>query len=134
MSTLRRRSARSSRRGATAVEFAIVAPVLLLLTFAVVDYGWYFTCIQGVDRVAREAARVGGQTPLDMDPVGTAQSKADALIAGTFPANQMPHTTSAVVNGDHIEVAVSVEFSPLVGFVPTPSTYSVTYRRYLERL
>lgn len=52
-----------TRRGAQAVEFALTLPVLLILTAATVDWGWYFhqsmACTQAAvqgNRAAAEAA------------------------------------------------------------------------------
>src|SRR5205085_12320956 len=47
------------RRGALLVEAAIVFPLLLLLTFGLLEYGWLFMKIEQVENTARQAARVG---------------------------------------------------------------------------
>lgn len=43
--------------GAAAVEFALVLPVLLLLVFGIVQYGFYFLASQSGSAAAREAVR-----------------------------------------------------------------------------
>lgn len=44
-------------RGAVAVEFALVLPVLLALVFGLIQYGLYFWSMQGGSSATREAAR-----------------------------------------------------------------------------
>jgi hypothetical protein len=83
-----RRSARIVRRdrGATLVEAAVVLPLLFLVIFALVEFGWAFKDSLSVGHGAREAARAGatfGNDPYTnflvlqeieevMDPVGIA--------------------------------------------------------------
>src|SRR5882757_936386 len=53
------RTCRRNRRGAAAVEFAIVAPVFFLLVFGMVEYGRMIMVQQVITNAAREGARVG---------------------------------------------------------------------------
>lgn len=53
-----RRLLRRPERGASAVEFALVMPFLLLLVFGLIQYGLYFWALQGGSDVARSAARL----------------------------------------------------------------------------
>lgn len=46
-------------RGATAVEFALVAPILLLLVFGIIEYGLWFSDSLATRQGVREAARQG---------------------------------------------------------------------------
>jgi Flp pilus assembly protein TadG len=45
-------------RGATLVEFAILAPLLILLLFGIIDFGWAMGNYNDVRHGAREAARL----------------------------------------------------------------------------
>ena len=45
--------------GATAVEFALVAPILLLLVFGIIEYGLWFSDSLATRQGVREAARQG---------------------------------------------------------------------------
>jgi len=60
------RSQRRDERGAALVEFAIVIPLLLLLTFGIVEFGMAFNAASSVS----EATRAGGRTGaiLSSDP------------------------------------------------------------------
>lgn len=48
-----------SQKGATAVEFAIVLPLLFLLIFAMIEFGLYLFNRQVITNAAREGARAG---------------------------------------------------------------------------
>jgi len=53
-------SRRSSRdeRGAVVVEFALLFPILMLLVFGILDFGWMIERGNVVNNVTRDAARV----------------------------------------------------------------------------
>ena len=48
-----------SERGAELIEFAIVAPLLILLLAGIFDFGMMFRTFEAVTNAAREGARVG---------------------------------------------------------------------------
>ncbi len=52
------------RGGANAVEFALIAPVLILVLSGIVNYGLYFTTSHALQQIANNAARnaLGGLT------------------------------------------------------------------------
>lgn len=54
----RRRRRSADDRGAVLVEFALVAPLLLLVMFATIDFGWVFGQHLDVRHGAREGARL----------------------------------------------------------------------------
>jgi Flp pilus assembly protein TadG len=60
MGLRRRRAVTSSRdeRGAVVVEFALIFPILMLLIFGIVDFGWMIERGNVVNNVTRDAARV----------------------------------------------------------------------------
>jgi Flp pilus assembly protein TadG len=58
MGRIARRRARRDEGGAAAVEFALLAPIVLLLVFAIIQYGLYFWADQGGSDAARDAARL----------------------------------------------------------------------------
>ena len=51
---------RKNRLAAAAVEFAVVAPVFLLLVFGMIEYGRMVMVYQILTNASREGARVGG--------------------------------------------------------------------------
>lgn len=117
----------SSRRGSSALEFALVTPLLMLLTFAIMDWSWFLVEYQFVTRAAQVGARGGAQTRLADGPTTVAQARARAYLESaslvpTGAANYTTPLTCSAVDNSMIRVQVSVPFAPLVGFVPMPST------------
>lgn len=66
---------RSSRAGTTAVEMALITPLVLMLTVTVLELGWQMCVAAALDYGARRAARVGmtgtavGNGPIATDTV-----------------------------------------------------------------
>ena len=46
-------------RGVSSVEFALVLPMLLLILFGIVEFGWYMTCRFTLNHAVSEGARAG---------------------------------------------------------------------------
>lgn len=55
----RKVSRRRDQRGAAMVEFAIILPVVLLLTFGLIDFGFAFADAAGIKSATRSGARIG---------------------------------------------------------------------------
>jgi Flp pilus assembly protein TadG len=66
-----RRKKGANERGAEAVEFALVVPVLVLLVFGVVDFGWMINHDTMVNNASREGARLGALDPVTADITAT---------------------------------------------------------------
>ena len=64
----RRLGGRGDQRGAAAVEFALVVPLLLLIVFGIVDFGIAFSNFENVRSGTREAARLGVVNDLTSAP------------------------------------------------------------------
>ena len=82
--------------GASAVEFALILPLLVVLLFGVIDYGWFFGESLGLRSSVREAARMGAVNEI----VPTASS-ADAVKAVLLQR-------SPQLNGEASQLAVAV--------------------------
>lgn len=63
----RRPRGRASERGAAAVEFALVAPLLLLLLFGIISYGYMLSFRQAISQGAAEGARAAAVAPPGSD-------------------------------------------------------------------
>ena len=60
----------SRRRGASAAEFALIAPMLFTVLFGIIEFGWLFMARQMVHHAAADATRTAilpGYTDADVD-------------------------------------------------------------------
>jgi len=71
-------------RGSSAVEFAIVAPVFLLMVLGIIGYGAYLAMVHDVQQLAAEAARASVAGMSDGERAALAQS-AIAAGVGSYP-------------------------------------------------
>src|ERR1700712_4124544 len=96
----------SCRRGATAVEFAMVLPIFLTIVFGIVVFGSYLAVVHGVQQLAAEAARssVGGMSETDRATLATTYVSANAT---TYPMIDKTHlTVNAATSGSNANVFV----------------------------
>ena len=70
MVNVRKRKERRSR-GNTAAEAAIVLPVILMVTFGAIKYGWLFLKAQQITNAARMGARIGVLPDSTVDKINT---------------------------------------------------------------
>ena len=122
------RSFRKKRRGASAVEFAVVAPVFFLLIFGMIEFGRMVMVQQVLTNASREGARLAvldGTTSAAVEDV-IRDNLANASVSGTGlsvtldPSN--PQTTQA---GEAVTVTVSIPFDD-VSWFPTPKFLDAT--------
>jgi Flp pilus assembly protein TadG len=124
------------------VEFALVVPFLLLILFGIVVYGMVFAQSLSLSNAARQAARSGvisgttcdQITTLSHDAAGTmgmngsaasvaitrGATAASAAAACGGGGSTQPCKSQAV--GTNIYVTLTYSTSPIVPFVPVPST------------
>jgi Flp pilus assembly protein TadG len=77
------RHARPRERGAVAVEFALVLPLLVMLLVGAVTSGWSYSKALGITNAVREGARFGATTPYPA-PGDWAQDVLDRTAAAQF--------------------------------------------------
>lgn len=64
-----------------AVEAAIILPVLILLVFGIIDFGWMINRDTMINNAAREGAREGALNPSQADVEAVVRSSLDSLPA-----------------------------------------------------
>ncbi len=116
--------------GVAAMEFALIAPVLLLIVFATIEYGWYLTQSIVVNNAVAEGARAGvkardweSSTHAAEDPVAFARSALiealwiydESFISNYFEVNIIPADT----NGPkRLEVMLTkLPYKPITGYL-----------------
>ena len=142
-----RRSDRREDRGAAAVEFALVLPFLLLIVFALIQYGLYFYAAQTGSNTVNAAARqlsvgncqTSGSLQTFVDNRLGAASTANATIVPVFKdvdgsdPDAMPHAANVEVGGT---VKLTIEFQSIdlnFPFVPFLDN-AVVYREVVARV
>ncbi len=119
---------RSRSEGIVLVELAIVLPLLLMLTFGIIEYGWLFLKAQQVTNAARQGARVGATpdaTNADVEnAVSTVLTAAGMGGSGYSLAYQPAGDVGSLDTGTTFTVTVTVPYSSVrivaFPFIPVP--------------
>lgn len=127
------------QRGAAAVEFALILPVLLSVVFGILEYGWIFYQQFNLASAVRNGLRQGvtiSQT-VTPDPRETSRQKAlaDLQTMGIAPASvTVTATYAGSVPTRTMTLTASMTYHKLIGFVPTPShlVYAMTMMLELQ--
>ncbi len=110
---------RARRRGAAAVEFALVAIPFLFLVFTMIEFGRYVMIYQILTDAAREGARkavVESATPAEVEAsVNTLLSQCK-LSAATVDVS--PDDFTPLWMGDSVTVTVSVSYGDVSWISP----------------
>jgi len=119
-----------NKRGAALVEMAIILTLLVILTFAVMEYGWMFFRMQQVSAAAREGVRdavVPDATVADV--MNTVNGLMASWGMGTtgYSVDIAPANIEELEPGEPVTVTVavpygSVELLGMPEFFPTPAT------------
>lgn len=122
----------SCRRGASAVEFAMVLPVFLTIVFGIVVFGSYLAVVHGVQQLAAEAARssVAGLTEAERSSIASSYVTANA---GTYPlitaAKLSVTAATSPTNANVFVVTVNYDATGMfiysLPFVPMPPTHVI---------
>ncbi|SDH66517.1 TadE/TadG family type IV pilus assembly protein [Agrococcus jejuensis] len=117
MRALRTRALREARdRGAVAVEFAIVLPVLVALTLGILAFGYALHIQSVLDASAREAVRIAAISTLP----DRAAAAREAAIATATPSVTLQPSNIAIspitcLIGDRVTVTITVDHQLLGG-------------------
>jgi len=114
------RPCRRNRRGAAAVEFAIVAPIFFLMVFGMIEFGRMVMVQQVLTNASREGARIavldGATKALVVSKVNTYLTSAGISGATVTTTPSEPNTAAY---GEPVTVNVQIPFSS-VSWLPAP--------------
>lgn len=130
--TNRFRGRDGSQRGAVAVEFALILPVLLLILMGTIEFGRVFSQFQVYNGAAREGARCAAvqATTFSDCVVQTRIDEAASPYEVAGPANVSLTCTDSTV-GDPVTVSWLQDFDldiPFWGDVTLDRTIKATFR------
>ncbi len=109
---------RNSERGAVAVEFAIILPVLILILMGIVEYGRAYNVQMSLTQAAREGVRV---LAITNDPAAAKTSAKNAANGSAFfnpglaDSNVIPSAICTGTAGQKVTVTVKYTLSTLTG-------------------
>ena len=106
----------SGAKGASLVEFAVIAPILFLLLFGVIEFAWLFASNLDVRQGAREAVRVAATNRL-ANPTDPKIDICNGLNLTNRPTTLVSITRATDNIGDAITVTVDAEAETLTGLL-----------------
>jgi Flp pilus assembly protein TadG len=122
----RRPPGRNNRLAAAAVEFAFIAPLLVTLILAMIEFGRVMMVMEVLTNAAREGCRVGvlpGSTTSDVtthvNNYLTESSIQSSFASTTVYVNGSVGNPSSAAAGDQIKVTISLPFNN-VSWLPVP--------------
>ncbi len=111
---------RRKRRGASVVEFALVAPVFFLLVFGMIEYGRMVMVQQVLTNATREGARravLDGATTNEVKTAVEDYLESSTITGATVTVS--PNPPSSAESGDPVTVTVTIGFNQ-VSWLPSP--------------
>lgn len=94
--------------GAAALEFGLIAPLLLLLVIGIIQFSLWFWAWQVGGHAAREAARYAAVHPCDTSGIsGTANSRLSGPPVDSIPTVGVTRSASPLKVGDDITVEIT---------------------------
>jgi len=110
-----------SERGAAAVEFAILLPLLLMLVLGTIEFGRAYNAQIILTNAARDGVRV---MAINNDPTAakTAAQKAAASVS-SIPASNITLSTNTCSTGNQVTLTIKYTLSTITGIAgPFPMT------------
>ncbi|TSE14935.1 pilus assembly protein [Arthrobacter sp. KBS0703] len=114
--------AKASERGAVAVEFALLAPVLVMLLLGIAEFGRAYNAQITLTNAAREGVRVMAINNSQTD-ARTAAKNAAALLNPALADGNVTFSAPSCTVGAQVSVTISYTLSTMTGIAgPFPMT------------
>jgi hypothetical protein len=124
------------RRGVAAVEFAFTFPLMAVLMLLTVEFGFYFSRLQLMAQLTREAVRyASNQDSLTKAQVFAAASTRQLLDDVGMPCGADCTVAVQVFRTgglDHVAVDLRYPYRQLTGILPTNSILPIPVPRYFN--
>jgi len=132
------------RRGAAAIEFGLWMPILAILLSGLVDLSWFMSRYHLVQRATMDGVRFGIRKAAEEDTsdaqgskqVPAAEARALSVLSG-FGLSSPTVNATLIPNGggcpfDRLEMDTTVDFQPLIGFIPMPTVITADFAMMSE--
>lgn len=106
--------ARASERGAVAVEFAILAPVLIMLLLGIMEFGRAYNAQVSLSNAAREGVRVMAISN-DQTAAKTAAKNAAVSLNPQLADANFTFSPASCTSGAQMSVTIKYTLSTLTG-------------------
>jgi hypothetical protein len=116
----------SGEKGAAALEFALIAPILVLLIAGIVEFGFVFQAQLALTHGAREGARMAAVGKYDAAVVINRASPVSPIVITTIPA-----PPSAATSGQAITITLTNNYRWTV--LPFPGTVQLRGQATMRR-
>jgi Flp pilus assembly protein TadG len=103
-----------SERGAVAVEFAILLPLLLMIVLGTIEFGRAYNAQITLTNAARDGVRV---MAISNNPAGakTAAKNAAAAVSTGIPDSDVTLSTQVCTTGNQVTLTINYELSTITG-------------------
>ncbi|RDV09886.1 pilus assembly protein [Arthrobacter sp. RT-1] len=104
----------NSERGAAAVEFALLLPLLLMLVLGTIEFGRAYNAQITLTNAARDGVRV---MAIANDPTGAknAAKNAAASVSTTIPTTDITLSTNACSTGNQVTLTINYNLPTITG-------------------
>jgi Flp pilus assembly protein TadG len=115
-----KRRARTARRGAALVEFALVAPIFLAFVVGSIELGRAITVQEALTNASREGARVATlDGAMDSDVTSAVDTYLSGMSISGANTTVSPDNPGTYPGGTQVTVSVSIAYAS-VSWVPSP--------------
>ena len=112
---------RNNKKGSALVETAIILPILLVIVFGILEFGWMMYKTNTLNNAAREGARRAAVTPKPIIAINI-EDYVKNFIIFSYEASDLTITTVPTVpaSGDPVKVSVTLiyrELTPIISLL-----------------